>query len=56
MTAYRCDGLFWFRIFGYGLHIKDMTKHPPLFSERNGNRKHLRIGKWSIGILKRGDA
>jgi hypothetical protein len=29
-------GLFWFRIFGRGLHIKDPRRHPPLFSERNG--------------------
>ena len=29
-------GHLWFRIFGYGLHVKDVHKAPLLFSERNG--------------------
>lgn len=44
--------IVWFRIFGYGLKIADRIANPPLFSERNGITKSLRIGKWSIGTLK----
>lgn len=29
---------FWFRVCGYGLHIKKARDHVPLFSERNGYR------------------
>lgn len=47
-------GVWWFRFgnWGPGLHIKDTTKAPILFSERSGLRKILRIGKWSIRYLK----
>lgn len=41
----------WFRIFGYGLHWKNTRRHPLLFSERNGYRKHRMIGPWSISAL-----
>lgn len=51
-SKYKSDGFWWFRIFGYGLCGKDLTKHFLLFSERNGYTKTLRIGKWSITILK----
>jgi hypothetical protein len=53
MTGYYCnDGFLWFRVFGYGLKIKDVTKHGLIFSERIGKTKKLIIGKWCIGILK----
>jgi len=45
-------GHFWFRVFGYGLSFMNRDIHPPLFSERNGYSKVLRIGKWSIKGLK----
>jgi len=49
---YSKDGFIWFRFFGgYGLKIKDTTRHPLLFSERLGINDPLRIGKWAIGIL-----
>lgn len=48
------DGRFWFRLFGWGFNIADKIKNPPLFSERYGHRKVLRIGKWGIGILRPG--
>lgn len=48
---YRQDGMFWFRVFGYGLHIKDTTRHALLFSERYGHTKKLLIGKWCIKVL-----
>ena len=37
---------------GYGIHYKNTNHHPILFSERNGFRKKLRIGRISIGFLK----
>lgn len=30
---------FFFRVWGYGLHIKRAKGHIPLFSERNGYKK-----------------
>jgi hypothetical protein len=51
--GYREEGLWWFRIFGVGIHWKDVRTHKPLFSERNGLTWHLRIGHWSFGFLKR---
>jgi len=49
---YKDDGFFWFRIFGYGLVIKDYKKHGLLFSERYKYEWHLKIGKYLIKILK----
>lgn len=50
----RYDGGFWLRIgtHGRGFAVSDKVKHPPLFSERYGYRKVLRIGKWGFEILK----
>jgi len=44
-------GLGWFRIFGYGLKIKDTTKYDLLYSERNGYSKAITIGRWRISCL-----
>jgi len=52
MGYYRYDGGFWIRIFGWGLSIKDTTKNPMVFSERNGYVKFIKIGKYLIKILK----
>lgn len=51
-SCYRTDGLLWFRIFGKGLVIKNSVKHPPIFSERMGYRKGLKLGKYRIKFLK----
>jgi hypothetical protein len=51
-SFYKIDGLLWFRIFGYGLHFKDITKHKLMFSERISKRKRLMIGFYLIKILK----
>jgi hypothetical protein len=40
------DGLFWFRIFGYGITGKDVRKHRLYYSERHGYQKFLKIGNW----------
>jgi len=42
----------WFRLFGRGLKWKHENLGL-LFSERNGYKKYLKIGKWIIGYLPR---
>ena len=43
----------WFRLFGYGLHFRWVKDgYTPLFSERNGYVKVLRIGRFWIKALK----
>ena len=50
---YYCGrGMFWFRIFGKGLHFRNINKHPLVFSERNGYTKYLLIGNIVIKVLK----
>jgi hypothetical protein len=48
---YSARGVFWFRVFGWGLHIKDTAIHPLVFSERVGTRRKLMIGALAIGLL-----
>ena len=50
---YKNTGIFWFRIFGYGLFFNDITKNPLLFSERYGYVQGLRLGKFYARILTR---
>jgi hypothetical protein len=45
-------GFFWFRIFGYGLSCADKVLNPPLFSERYGYRRVLRVGRWGFEFLR----
>jgi hypothetical protein len=45
---------WWFRICGHGLAV-DYPVIPPLFSERYGYRKTLRIGRLRIERLRRRD-
>jgi hypothetical protein len=52
-VGFKGDGFCWFRIFGYGLHFKDITKHKLLFTERYGHTKYLKIGNWIIITLKK---
>jgi len=52
LYIYTTDGMIWFRLFGWGLCFKDLSKHPPLFSERNGYTKRILINNWSITKLK----
>ena len=52
MIAYAIgDGIGWFRLFGYGLHWKDTTKHRLYFSERNGYTKGVWLGKFFVTAL-----
>lgn len=49
------DGFKWLRfnfLCGSGIHVKDINKHKPLFSERNGYQKFITIGKWRFKFLK----
>lgn len=46
------DGVGWMRLFGWGFTWADRKKHRPLFSERTGAVKVLRIGKWAFKTLK----
>lgn len=45
---YEEGGGFWFRIFGYGLNIRDLKQHPLMFSERNGYVWWFRVGSWMV--------
>lgn len=47
------EGGFWFRIFGYGLSVRNRHKFPAPFSVRNGYAKELRVGKYGIKMLSR---
>lgn len=47
----RAHGIAWLRIFGRGVVIH-APWNPPLFSERNGLRKVLRLFGWRIGWLR----
>lgn len=49
---YYMRGLFWFRLFGWGLRVADRRIHPALFSERTGRIWVLRVGPWSIAGLR----
>lgn len=55
VSGRKINGLWWFRVFGYGIHWKDTRKHPPLASERLGLRNGLQIGYWRFRLLKRED-
>ena len=50
-SSYRSDGFFWFRIFGRGLHFKNVKKHGLLFSERMKIKKSFILFNWSIKYL-----
>jgi len=45
-------GLFFFRLFGYGIHVKDISRFRQYFSERNGYKRRLMIGNYAVSILK----
>ena len=41
----------WFRIFGVGLHWKNVKTRMLLFGERNGYTKYLMLGNWMVKYL-----
>lgn len=46
-------GSGYVRLAGRGIAWKDTRYWPLLFSERQGHRKHWRLGHWSIATLKK---
>ena len=50
--GYKEKGLWWFRIFGYGIKAKNTRTHMLLFSERHGYSCGMCIGHWYFGFLK----
>ena len=42
----------WLRIFGWGVYWADRRIYQPLFSERTGRTRVLRVGVWSLRPLK----
>ncbi|CAB5212482.1 hypothetical protein UFOVP194_20 [uncultured Caudovirales phage] len=46
------DGYFYFRILGYGLHIKPSKNHVKLFSERYGYKKAYYFAGLRFEFLK----
>lgn len=42
----------WFRLFGWGVGWADRQIYAPLFSERMGYTRVLRIGVWSVRLLR----
>lgn len=53
--SYRCPGLWWFRLFGYGVRGKRIAAHPLLFSERVGGAG-LRLAGWHFLFLRKAGA
>ena len=51
LSAYVVGGAGWFRLFGYGIGWKDTRHFRLTFSERNGFKKHLMLGPWSLAFL-----
>jgi hypothetical protein len=49
---YRAKGFFWFRAFGWELHVKNWRLHGETFSERTGLNPGIKIGRWRIRRLR----
>jgi len=50
--GYRGQGIWWFRIFGYGIKAKNTRIDPPNFFDDYRYVKLFEIGNWRFGILK----
>lgn len=49
---YWTRGVYYFRIFGFGLWLGRYSEWPALFSERYGYEKALRLSRdWRIKLL-----
>jgi len=53
VQVYREPGLWWVRVFGFGVAGKDTRRHPLLFSERHGYTRTVRLGAWLFKWLGR---
>ena len=47
------EHIFWFRIFGRGLHVKNLNYIHLCFSERSGYKSYVRIGDYVIKYLEK---
>jgi hypothetical protein len=47
--------IFWFRVFGWGLHLSPTRGHFMLFSERYGYRKATYLGPLRVEVLRPAD-
>ena len=52
--GYIGNGAFWIRVFGYGFLFKDTAINPLMFSERNGYRQGVFIGRFFLRSLQPG--
>jgi hypothetical protein len=51
LRVYVTAGLIWVRLFGKGLHVKDVRRHPLLFSQRTTWLPLLALGSWQVRWL-----
>jgi hypothetical protein len=49
--GHRGTGLWWFRVRGYGLVVKDTRRRAPLFSDRHRLGRLWVLGPWLIRPL-----
>jgi hypothetical protein len=52
---HKSNGMFWFRLFGYGLAIKNIIQHKLLFSERYNYSFGIKIKNYYIRFLNAKD-
>lgn len=52
LAFYSKNGMFWVRLFGYGLYIKNTRQQPLSFSERQKLTLTIRLFGYVIGYLK----
>jgi len=53
IEGYKYKGGFWFRLFGVGLNFRNVKLHPPLFSERCGYTRVLKLGWLRVTYLRK---
>jgi len=51
LHIYTDEGLYWFRMLGYGLQFKDSNRWDISWPELYALSKSYRIGRWKIEIL-----
>jgi hypothetical protein len=47
LCHHREPGFLWVRLFGWGVLVKDASRHPPTFSERALGHG-WRLGRWVL--------
>ena len=49
--CHKSPGYLWFRIVGWGIHMRRLRDHPPLFSEREGRVRYVDLLGWRFRWL-----